>query len=420
MGTEDFIKDALHNPNDFIAYHVGRELAKLHPGKAIIEGETGSFDLEAFARAEKCSLVHETSLFNHITTDWMGPGKRPRRTIANSWTNVLWNGHLVDVVFVTFTERCYPSRHFWIVADDQKLVDEFFAAVCEWSNEVRGEVLIFHDGEWARSKELYDAIKSASFANLILRAGLKQEIQNDFAQFFASRALYEQYGIPWKRGVLFVGPPGNGKTHTVKALVNHLGQPCLYVKAFKSEYVTDEENIRRVFARARMTTPCLLVLEDLDALIDDKSRAFFLNEMDGFAANTGVLALATTNHPNRLDPAIRERPSRFDRKYHFNLPGCAERAAYLALWNATLQNDLRVSETAQQEMVEVTDGFSFAYLKELYLSSMMQWISTSSAQPMEEVIRKQAALLRTQMTGAGAAEDSRTDSGTEPKAADAT
>jgi hypothetical protein len=51
---------------------------------------------------------------------------------------------------------------------------------------------------------------------------------------------------------------------------------------------------------------------------------------------------------------------------------------------------------------------------------MMQWISTSSAQPMEEVIRKQAALLRTQMTGAGAAEDSRTDSGTEPKAADAT
>jgi ATPase family protein associated with various cellular activities (AAA) len=419
MGTEDFIKDALHNPNDFIAYHVGRELAKLHPRKAIIEGETGSFDLEAFAGAEKCSLVHETSLFNHITTDWMGPGKRPRRTIANSWTNVLWNGHLVDVVFVTFTERCYPSRHFWIVADDQKLADEFFAAVCEWSNEVRGEVLIFHDGEWARSKELYDAIKSASFANLILREGLKQEIQNDFAQFFASRALYEQHGIPWKRGVLFEGPPGNGKTHTVKALVNHLGHACLYVKAFKSEYETDEENIRRVFARARMTTPCLLILEDLDALIHDKSRAFFLNEMDGFAANTGVLAPATTNHPDRLDPAIRERPSRFDRKYHFDLPGRAERAAYLALWNATLQNDLRVSEKAQQEMVDETGAFSFAYLKELYLSSMMQWISASSAQPMEEVIRKQAALLRKQMTGAGASENTRTGSGTEARAANA-
>ena len=80
MGIEDFIKDALYKPNDYIAYHVGRELAELHPGKAIIEGDTGSFDLEAFARAKKCSLVHETSLFNHIKTDWMGPGKRPQRS----------------------------------------------------------------------------------------------------------------------------------------------------------------------------------------------------------------------------------------------------------------------------------------------------------------------------------------------------
>ena len=66
MGIEDFIKDAFHKPNDYVAYHVGRELAELHPGKAILEGETGYFDLEAFVRAEKCSVVHETSIFNHI------------------------------------------------------------------------------------------------------------------------------------------------------------------------------------------------------------------------------------------------------------------------------------------------------------------------------------------------------------------
>jgi AAA+ superfamily predicted ATPase len=398
MGIEDFIKDALYKPSDYIAYHVGREIAKLHPGKAIIEGDTGSFDLEAFARAKKCSVVHETSLFNHIKTDWLGPGKRPQRTIENSWTNVLWNGYLLDVVFVTFTERCYPSRHFWIIAEDQKLADEFFAAVCNWSNEVREEVLIFHDGEWARSKELYESIKSASFENLILREGLKREIQNDFTQFFASRAIYEQNAIPWKRGVLFIGPPGNGKTHTVKALVNYLGQPCLYVKALKSEYETDEENIRRVFARARITTPCLLVLEDLDSLIDDKSRAFFLNEMDGFAANTGVVVLATTNYPERLDPAIRERPSRFDRKYLFNLPGPAERTQYVAFWNEKLQSDLRLSKKGLLGLVEATDGFSFAYLKELFLSAMMQWMSNAGANSMEDVAQSQVILLRGQMS----------------------
>lgn len=75
MGIENFIKEALHKPNDYIAYHVGRELAELHPGKTILEGETGYFDLEAFVRAEKCSVVHESSIFNHIKTYWDGPGR---------------------------------------------------------------------------------------------------------------------------------------------------------------------------------------------------------------------------------------------------------------------------------------------------------------------------------------------------------
>ena len=55
----------------------------------------------------------------------------------------------------------------------------------------------------------------------------------------------------------------------MKALINQLGQPCLYVKGFKSEYATEQENMGTVFARARMTAPCLLVLEDLDSMIDD-------------------------------------------------------------------------------------------------------------------------------------------------------
>ena len=72
------------------------------------------------------------------------------------------------------------------------------------------------------------------------------------------------------------------------------------------------------------------------------NRAFFLNELDGFAANTGVVVIATTNHPEKLDPAILERPSRFDRKYTFTLPAPEERTAYIAHWNTTVEPALRL------------------------------------------------------------------------------
>ena len=131
-----------------------------------------------------------------------------------------------------------------------------------------------------------------------------------------------------------------------------------------------------VFKRARMTTPCIVVLEDLDSMIDNKNRSFFLNELDGFRANTGVVVLATTNHPQRLDPSILERPSRFDRKYYFELP--AERNG-----SRTLRSGMRNSnrscvyrEVQLRESFVRQEGFSFAYLKELFVAAMVQWMSS--------------------------------------------
>lgn len=415
MGIEDFIRDALYKPNDYVAYHVGRELAELHPDKAIVEGRTGYFDLEAFVREKQCALVSETSVFNHLRTNWEQPDKNMTHAFENGWLNVLWRGQLLDVVLISWSESCYRRRHHWIVAESKKLAEEFFAAVCEWASEVRGEILVFADGDWEKNEELYKAIKTSTFANVILPASLKRQLQDDFRQFFGARDLYKQYGIPWKRGALFIGPPGNGKTHTVKALVNELGRPCLLVKGFKSEYATDEENIGVVFKRARMAAPCVLVFEDLDAMIDDKNRAFFLNELDGFESNTGLVVLATTNHPDRLDPAILNRPSRFDRKYYFELPAASERCAYVAAWNNQLQPDLRLSQSAVSAVVQQTEDFSFAYMKELFVSATMHWMSTKSepvagspraavvttvsatTDSMDRIILEEVARLRAQM-----------------------
>ena len=395
MSIENFIRDALYKPNDYIAYHVGRELAELHPGATVVEGNTGYFDLEAYVRAHQCAIVEKKSVFHHVRTEWVHSQKL-RQHIENSWLNVFWKGQLLDVVLLTWPEACHRRRHFWIVADVPNIAESFFDAVCEWGCEVRGEILIYHDGYFEKDQDLFHSIKTSTFDNLILRGSLREEIQNDFAQFFDSREVYERFGIPWKRGAIFIGPPGNGKTHTLKALINQLGKPCLYVRSFKSEYGTEQENMSEVFKRARMA-PCIVVLEDLDSMIDDNNRSFFLNELDGFQSNTGVVVLATTNHPDKLDASILDRPSRFDRKYYFHLPAEAERFAYVSKWNGDLQAALQVSEKGAKQVVSATDGFSFAYLKELFVASMVQWMSDGRRKSMDQILLAQTGLLRQQM-----------------------
>lgn len=72
--------------------------------------------------------------------------------------------------------------------------------------------------------------------------------------------------------------------------------------------------ISEVFRMARLQAPCLLIFEDLDSMITDMNRSYFLNEVDGMDGNDGLLMIGTTNHFDRLDPALSNRPSRFDRK----------------------------------------------------------------------------------------------------------
>lgn len=85
--------------------------------------------------------------------------------------------------------------------------------------------------------------------------------------------------------------PGNGKTISIKALINELGQredpvPSLYVKNFDA-CQGEKYSIKEIFAQARGMAPCLLVFEDLDSLVTDETRTYFLNEVDGLESNDG-------------------------------------------------------------------------------------------------------------------------------------
>ena len=79
-------------------------------------------------------------------------------------------------------------------------------------------------------------------------------------------------------------------------------QPCLYVKNFNSEYGIADDNIHRVFQRARASAPCILVLGDLDSLVNEENRSFFLNELDDFTSNEGTMGrrYGNTLNTNRV------------------------------------------------------------------------------------------------------------------------
>ncbi len=427
------ISEMLLLPPSAIDYHTSEHLRSIYPTKALVEGEMNMFNVESYAQANLCVLTPKTFLYNQMSIYWQGPEPammhphqmirmhggmmvsgdsfdtaetdvegKTEDSINKGWFDVTWQDHTLEILIMAIEGNGMYKNHFWLLADEEAVAREFYGAVCKWNMEIRAEVLVFDNGHWHKDEHLFQDIKNSTFENLILRGSLKQEIREDVEQFFQSRDLYEEHDIPWKRGLLFVGPAGNGKTHTLKALINTIGYPCLYVKSFRAPHtgMADEANIRQVFDRARRNAPCVLVLEDLDSLITSQNRSFFLNELDGFAANIGIVTLATTNHPERLDPAILERPSRFDRKYPFGLPELAERKAYIALWNEALKPALRVTEDDINTLSDITQDFSFAYLKELFVSSKMRWIAKPQQGTMAQVMIDQVDRLREQMVSA--------------------
>ena len=220
--------------------------------------------------------------------------------------------------------------------------------------------------------------------------------------------------------------------------------PTLYVKSLAGSR-GPEYAIREIFVKARDTTPCLLVFEDLDSLITDKVKSFFLNEVDGLENNDGIMMIGSTNHLERLDAGISKRPGRFDRKYHFTLPAARERAQYCDYWASKLSKNKSISfpPSLSHAIASITDGFSFAYLKETFIAALLVLVAAqraeragvkaakeSSSQPnatpaldadvdkdldnnqLWRVISKQVQTLRAEMEGSRkSAEDAKKNSG---------
>lgn len=394
---DTLVAEALALPAHAVPLALVRAFASEVGGRAILVTEDPQLQLEAFARAGHCTLTLAPAPAARIETRWNR--REVESILRDGGARIEWEGHTIEALLVEQIEGQRPRRHVLLAGESRALLERFFAQVCSFADLVGEAVMVFAHGCWNRSTALYQEIARASFDDLVLAPEVEATLRHDFTAFLAAEDAYAKLGVPWKRGALFVGPPGNGKTGAIKALVRAMGLPCVYVQSLENRFATEQQSIESVFRYAREIAPCVLVLEDLDALVTPTSRSFLLNELDGFARNHGLVTLGSTNHPDRLDPAIVDRPSRFDRKIHFPMPGVRERERFLLRWNERVPGEHRASADDLAELARRTDGYSFAYLQELFVSALMRLpAARGGGRSLAEVLRDEERALRGQMS----------------------
>ncbi|CAE7218837.1 hypothetical protein CFE70_010358 [Pyrenophora teres f. teres 0-1] len=363
----------------------------------VTEVNEGKCSLFEFADADKATLVLDTEDEKFMATrKWVPVGEGVQKKmhpgdLVDDYRfarfQYIWQDHEFIVYYVAWADMLKsPDKVFYILYPRSSgsvtnghcpETDALILAAGKWTSQLHSEIFVFDDGYWDKSKELWKAVSGSSWSDVVLNPTTKQSLIEDVMGFFNNRELYGAYGVPWKRGIILHGVPGNGKTASIKALMNALyaredAIPSLYVKSLSTQCNTEQYAISEIFKKARTQAPCFLIFEDLDSLVKDETRSYFLNEVDGLESNDGILMIGSTNHLSRLDPAIAKRPSRFDRKYHFKIPGLEERKAYAQYWRSKLVGkEVEFPEDVVDVVAEMTEGFSFAYLKELFVMSLL-------------------------------------------------
>jgi AAA+ superfamily predicted ATPase len=222
--------------------------------------------------------------------------------------------------------------------------------------------------------------KDHTWEDLFLPEDIKLEIKGLVENFLSSKDFYLKNRIPWKRGILLYGKPGNGKTSIIRTIMSAYNFKPVTIAAGATD-----ESVREAFTYAEEQSPALLYFEDLDSLLEKNvDISSFLNLMDGISAKNGLLVLATANNVKKLAANITDRPSRFDRKFEIPLPNAEMAYIYLSRWFGNLISVKKCKELAKYA---AKYEFSYAYLKELYISSMFEALGHNRKTPTEKDVQ---------------------------------
>ncbi|KAF2503210.1 ATP-dependent metallopeptidase Hfl [Lophium mytilinum] len=237
-----------------------------------------------------------------------------------------------------------------------------------------GQSGIFGMGRSRAKKFNHETDIKVKFSDVAGMDEAKMEIM-EFVSFLKEPGVYQKLGAKIPRGAILSGPPGTGKTLLAKATAGESGVPFFSVSG--SEFVemfvgVGPSRVRDLFANARKNTPCIIFIDEIDAIGKARAKQNFgggnderestlnqiLTEMDGFNTSDQVVVLAGTNRPDVLDKALM-RPGRFDRHISIDRPTMDGRKQIFAvhLKKIVTKEDI---EFLMGRLAAFTPGFSGA------------------------------------------------------------
>lgn len=245
---------------------------------------------------------------------------------------------------------------------------------CQWTGSHHGEFFPTFQTKKSLPSGFYNIKWSDSNASPIF---VKKEIQTDdliyfpngivqktieeIRDFWNHKEKFQRHGFLHRRGYLFWGPAGSGKTSAVNLIIFELlnregvvlngNCPCELL-----------QNAIAYFREVEPTRPIICVFEDIDALIHSQGEERILNLLDGEETSNYVLNIATTNYPEILDRRIINRPRRFDRIIYVDYPDDEMRAIYF-------KHKLHLKGEELIQYVAASKNFSFAAMSELVIST---------------------------------------------------
>jgi hypothetical protein len=236
----------------------------------------------------------------------------------------------------------------------------------ERENVFRGQVLSFGTEVFGHGQTLLQFHRRPRLetGQLVLAAGTMAEIERQVVDVARHKERLLAAGQHLKRGLLLYGPPGVGKTHTVRYLVGRLpGTTVVSLTGGALQLIAEACSV------ARALQPAMIVVEDVDLIAEDRGMHpgqhpllfQLLNEMDGLAEDADVVFLLTTNRADLLEPALAARPGRVDQAVELTLPDRDARRALFDLY----RGDLAMDVSGLDDVLDRTDGVTASFLKEL-------------------------------------------------------